>query len=104
MFQEVVTVDNAVIFICALIGSFKASVEFDKEKTCFARGVDVMIGLITGMAVVYHFASQLSLALSAMIAVVGGASGAMVLEVLMTMLPSLTKISVKAWLKKWINQ
>lgn len=104
MFQEVVTVDNAVIFVCALIGSFKASVEFDKGKTCFTRSVDVMIGIICGMAVVYHFANNLSLALSALVAVVGGASGAMVLEVLMTMLPSLTKISIKGWLKKWINQ
>ncbi len=103
MFQEVVNVDNAVIFICALIGSFKASVEFDKAKTCFARGIDVMIGLIAGVASVYHFASDLSLALSALVALVGGASGAMVLDVIMTMLPSLTKFSVKAWLKKWLQ-
>lgn len=101
--DQFVNVDNAVIFLCALIGSFKASFEFDKDKNCFTRGIDVMIGLIAGVSVVYHFASQLSLALSALVALVGGASGAMVLDVIMTMLPSLTKFSVKAWLKKWLQ-
>ena len=91
-------VDVYVVVIGSLLGSFKASVEFDKDKTFWPRCVDVATGLFIGIAVAFHFGATFSLWLSGLLAVVGGASGAMVLEVVMQMIPSVTRKVVKDWI------
>lgn len=101
--ENLLTLDNVVLSVCALVGSLKASAEFGKSKQCFARGVDIVIGVIVGLSAVHHFGSSLSLGLSAMVGLIGGASGAMVIEVAMQVVPSVSRTSLKAWLKKLIE-
>ena len=92
--------DIFVVVIGAALGSFKASQEFDKDKPFCNRSIDVAIGIFVGLSMAFHFGAQFSLWLSGLLAVVGGASGAMVLEVLMQMLPSVTRKLVKKWLSE----
>lgn len=92
--------DIFVVVIGAALGSFKASQEFDKDKQFCNRSIDVAIGIFVGLSMAFHFGAQFSLWLSGLLAVVGGASGAMVLEVVMQMLPSITRKIVKDWVNK----
>lgn len=92
--------DIFVVVVGAALGSFKASQEFDKDKPFCNCSIDVAIGIFVGLSMAFHFGAQFSLWLSGLLAVVGGASGAMVLEVLMQMLPSITRKIVKDWVSK----
>ena len=91
-------IDVIFVVVGAWIGSFKASVEFDKTKPLCTRSVDLALGLFIGIAVAFHFGARFSLWLNGLLAVVGGASGAMVIEVIMQMIPSVTKKVVKNWI------
>lgn len=88
------------IFVGSLLGSAKASTEFDKGKACVPRLLDLALGMFCGVSVAYHFANQNSAALSGLLALVGGVSGAMVIEVFMQMLPSIAKKTIKSWSDK----
>ena len=92
--------DIFVVVIGAALGSFKASQEFDKDKPFCNRSIDAAIGIFVGLSMAFYFGAQFSLWLSGLLAVVGGASGAMVLEVVMQMLPSITRKIVKDWVNK----
>lgn len=92
-----------VIVLCSTIGSIKASIEFDSDKHCLQRFVDVLIGVISGMALVHHYANQLSLGLSALVAVLGGAGGALVLETVMSLLPAILKQFIQKWVRKLLG-
>ena len=93
-------VDDVVILVGAILGSFKASVEFNREKALCPRLLDVFLGVFIGVAIAHHFGSSFNQWLSGLLSVVGGASGAVVLEVIMQMLPSMTRKFVKDWLNK----
>ena len=90
-------VDVLVIAIGSLLGSVKASVEFDKDKPICSRMIDVALGVYIGVSVAFHFGASFSLWLNGLLSVVGGASGAMVLEVIMQMIPSVTRKFIKNW-------
>lgn len=91
-------VEIYVVVIGSLLGSVKASVEFNKGKAFCARCLDVAVGVFIGVAIARHFGATFSLWLNGLLAVVGGASGAMVLEVIMQMIPSVTRKVVKNWI------
>lgn len=94
---DVANIDDVVITLGATLGSFKASVEFDRDKTLWPRLIDILLGVFVGIAVAAHFGASFNTWLSGLLAVVGGASGAVVLEVLMQMLPSVTRKFIKDW-------
>ena len=96
-------VDEVVICVGAVLGSFKASVEFDREMALCPRMLDVFLGVFIGVAVAHHFGSSSNQWLSGLLSVVGGASGAVVLEVLLQMLPSVTRKIVNSWLNKKVK-
>lgn len=87
-----------VALFCSIIGSMKSSFEVDADRSCFVRGVDVMIGVICGMALSQHYASQLSIGLNALVAIVGSASGAMALDAFLAILPAMIRRIVRRWL------
>ena len=95
--------DLVVMFLGALIGSAKASIEFDKDKTCVPRAVDIILGVFCGMMLARHFHNEGSVALSGLLALVGGVSGAVVVEVFMQMLPSIAKKAIKNVVEKSIK-
>lgn len=89
-----------VVFLGALLGSAKASTEFDRDKSCLPRSIDLLLGVFCGVVLAHHFGNGQSLALSGVLALLGGVSGAMVIEVFMQMLPSITKKAIKSWSDK----
>lgn len=96
--------DTVLIFIGAVLGATKASLEFDKDKHCAYRGLDVLLGVFVGILVAYHYGSQYSVWLMGLVALVGGVSGAMVIEVFMQMLPAIARGIISKYIKHFINE
>lgn len=90
-----------IIVLCATTGSIKASIEFDGDKQCIPRLVDVILGIICGVALVHHYTNQLSLGLRALVAVSGGACGALVLETILSLVPNVLKKVIHTWINKF---
>ena len=103
MERMVENLDLIVMVIGAFIGSMKASIEFDKDKTCVPRAVDIILGVFCGVMLARHFHNEGSVALSGLLALVGGVSGAVVVEVFMQMLPSIAKKAIKNVVDKSIK-
>lgn len=100
MFILLNNLDYLVMFIGAFVGSMKASVEFYKGKGCFGRTLDVVIGIFCGVMLAHHFRNDNSIALSGVLALVGGVSGATVIEVFMQMIPNIAKTFIKKLVAK----
>lgn len=103
MESMVENLDLVVMVVGAFIGSLKASVEFDRDKTCFYRGLDIVLGVFCGVSLAHHFHNEHSTALSGLLALIGGVSGAVVVEVFMQMLPSIAKKAIKNVVDKSIK-
>ena len=103
MERMVENLDLIVMVIGAFIGSMKASIEFDKDKTCVPRAVDIILGVFCGVMLARHFHNEGSVALSGLLALVGGVSGAVVVEVFMQMLPNIAKKAIKNVVEKSIK-
>lgn len=95
MVHTQLNLDVLAIVIGAVLGSAKANTEFSKDKTCFPRLIDLFVGVFCGIALALHFANEQSAALSGGLALLGGVSGAMVIDVFMQMLPSIVKKYIK---------
>lgn len=95
--------DLLVMFFGAFVGSLKASVEFDKDKACVPRAIDIVLGVFCGVMLARHFHNAQSIALSGLLALVGGVSGAVVVEVFMQMLPNIAKKAIKNVVDKSIK-
>lgn len=95
--------DLLVMFLGAFVGAIKASAEFDKDKTCVPRTIDIALGVFIGVMLARHFHNSQSISLSGLLALVGGVSGAVVVEVFMQMLPSIAKKAIKNVVDKSIK-
>ena len=95
-------IDIIIVVIGSSLGSIKASVELDKGKPLFHRTLDIIIGVFSGVAATFYFGAEFNVWLNALLATIGGASGAMVLEVILQMLPSVTKKVLKKYISKFL--
>lgn len=84
----------------ALLGAIKSATEFGKHKGLLLIVVDVAIGTFCGVSLAKHFHNTGSLPLSALLSIVGGSCGAVVIEVLMQMVPNMAKTFIKKWFSK----
>lgn len=89
-----------VVAVSALVGSVKASIEFNKNKDSIELAIDIMLGVICGMALVHYYTPHENLGLMALVAVIGGASGTLLIEVFLTILPTVSKDIITKLLKK----
>lgn len=89
-----------VVFFGALLGSAKASMEFNRGKPCLQRSIDLLLGVFCGVILAHHFGNGQSLALRGMLSLLGGVSGAIIIEVFMQMLPNIAKKVIKSWSNK----
>lgn len=99
-----VNLDVVVLTVGAFLGSLKAATEFGKAKSRLVVCVDVLVGTFCGLAVAFHFHNTDSKALSALLALVGGVSGALVLEVCMRMVPSVARRFIQAWVASYTTK
>lgn len=95
--------DFLAIVIGALLGSAKANTEFGKHKTCIPRLIDLFVGVFCGIALALHFANRDSAALSGGLALLGGVSGTMAIDVFLQMLPSIVKKYIKNTVDKTLK-
>lgn len=95
-----VTVELGLITLGALLGAFKGVAYYDADKQICARLLDVIVGTYVGVTLSYHYASQMSIWYTCVLAVLAGASGAMIVEVLLKLLPAIVKDLVKVWLTR----
>lgn len=103
--MESLNVDlNLVVTVSgAVLGSIKASIELDKNKSCMYRFVDVLVGVYFGVTIAYHFHNANSVALTWLLSLVGGISGGVFLDVLLQMLPSIIRKVIKNWVDNKIR-
>lgn len=87
-----------VALLCSTIGSLKSSIEVNANKPCRVRVVDVLVGVICGMALFHHYASHLSIGLSALVATIGSAGGAVAIDAFLAILPGMVRKIVQRWL------
>lgn len=91
-----VLLECVVIATGAVVGSFKASTELDKNKSTCSRALDVVVGAFCGIMVAYHFHNEHSIALSGLLGLVGGVSGASIIEVVLQMAPGMARKFIKS--------
>lgn len=89
-----------VLVVGALLGAFKGVSYYDMGKPLSVRLLDTCMGAYVGTTISYHYASELSIWYSGALALLAGASGAMVVEVLLKLLPAIVKDIVKVWLAR----
>lgn len=87
--------DLIAIVIGALLGSAKANTEFSRDKTCTARVLDLALGIFCGVTLALHFANNQSATLSGGLALLGGVSGGVVVDVFTQMVPSIARKAIK---------
>lgn len=92
--------DKVIITIGSFLGAVKASAEFKKDTHIINKLLDVCLGVFVGVVCSYHFGSQYSHWFMGLIALIGGASGALVIEVFLQLLPN----TVRKFLKNLAGQ
>lgn len=98
--MELNTYNYTLILLGALLGAIKASIELDKNKTWFPRAVDVLLGVFVGVNSANHFGNEMNIALCSLIALIASASGAVILEVFMQLLPNIARELLRKWIKR----
>lgn len=84
-------VGEIIVFFGALTGSIKASAETGRGKALVVRLVDIMLGVFVGTALAHHYGTTEQEWLRGLLALVGGVSGTLVIEVFLQMLPRLAR-------------
>lgn len=87
------------IAIGALIGSIKANFRTNTDKSMCEVFIDVSIGLFCGLAVGFHYAVNLNIWYSGMIALIGSSIGVNILDLIKELSPNIAKRFIDKWLK-----
>lgn len=87
--------DLIAIVIGAFLGSVKANTEFSRGKSLSGRLLDLALGVFCGVALALHFANNQSATLSGGLALLGGVSGGVVVDVFTQMIPSIARKAIK---------
>ena len=96
------TVEIGLIALGALLGAFKGVMAYDQGKPFCSKCVDTGLGTFVGIVLAKHYASEWNMWYAAVLAVVAGASGAMVVDVVLRLIPSVTKDIMKAWAQRFL--
>ena len=92
------------IVICSLLGSTKAIVELDRQKSFCYKTLDITLGLIAGVLIAFHYSDNLSIWFRLGLAIIGGATGALLIETLLQMLPQILSKVIDKYLSTGSNQ
>lgn len=97
------SIEFGLLILGALLGAFKGTTYYDAGKSIAVRLLDACVGTYVGVIISYHYASQLSIWYACILSVVAGASGAMIVEVLLKLLPGIIKDLLKSWLERVVG-
>lgn len=96
-------VEFSVLVIGALLGAFKGVMAYGQGKPLCYKCVDTGLGAYIGIVLAKHYASEWNMWYAAVLAVVAGASGAMVVDVALRLIPSVAKDIMKAWAQRFLG-
>lgn len=97
------SIEFGLLILGALLGAFKGTTYYDAGKSIAVRLLDACVGTYVGAIISYHYASQFSIWYACILSVVAGASGAMIVEVLLKLLPGIIKDLLKSWLERVVG-
>lgn len=90
---------NVVVVLGAIFGSVKTCMALHQDANLCDSILDIFIGVFCGILVGLHFSNELNVPVSGLIALVAGAAGAIILEVIVEMLPSAARKYITRYLK-----
>ena len=96
-------VEVSALVIGALLGAVKGVMAYDQGKPFCSKCVDVGLGAYVGIVLSKHYASEWNMWYACVLAVVAGASGAMIVDVILRLVPSLAKDLIKAWAQRFLG-
>ena len=88
-----------IIIIGSFLGSIKTSSIINNEGSYKDKLLDICLGMFCGVMAGHHFSNELNGYLTGLIALLGGISGAIIIEVVIELLPKATKQIITNYLK-----
>lgn len=83
----------------AILGSIKTVITINKGHYC-AKWFDMVLGIFTGIVTGYYFSNEYSVYVTALISLIAGSAGAILLKTLIEMMPSTFKSYIEKRLDK----
>lgn len=88
-----------IIIIGSFLGSIKTSSIINNEGSYKDKLLDICLGMFCGVMAGHNFSNELNGYLTGLIALLGGISGAIIIEVVIELLPKATKQIITNYLK-----
>lgn len=88
-------INLGIILVGALIGALKLSIETRCNKNCLSSFIDTLLGWFTGSLLGFHFGAENNIYISGLIALSGGAVGALAISSIIEIFPSIFKKVLK---------
>lgn len=88
-----------VVLLGSLIGSIKTSLYTNHNSSTLDKVLDILVGMFCGLLTGYHFAHSHGLLVAGLLALSGSATGAIIIESTVEILPKLVKEYLKKKLK-----
>lgn len=89
-----------IIVIGSIIGSVKTVLYLNEPKSICVKVMDVVLGIFCGIAIAEHFATNLNMWLSGLVALVAGSVGAIALNSIIELFPKVFKDILKKYVSK----
>lgn len=96
-------VEFSVLVIGAVLGAFKGVATYDRDKPTCSKLIDIAIGSYVGIMLAKHYASEWNIWYASVLALMAGASGAMVVDIFLRLIPSVGKDIMKAWAQRFLG-
>lgn len=96
-------IEFSVLIIGAVLGAFKGVMVYSKGKPFCGKAIDTAVGAYVGIMLAKHYASEWNIWYASVLSLIAGASGAMIVDVILRLVPSLAKELIKAWAQRFIG-
>lgn len=96
-------VEFSVLVLGALLGAFKGVMAYGKNKSLCGKCIDAAVGAYVGIILAKHYASEWNLWYAGVLSLIAGASGAMIVDVFLRLIPSLVKDLAKSWAQRLLG-
>lgn len=87
--QEINLIDIFIV-LGSILGSIKGSIIVSKQLNCSVL-FDFILGSFIGISTGYHFENQYTIFITGLISLVAGASGSLIIKVILEMIPEVIK-------------
>lgn len=96
-------IEFSVLVVGAALGAFKGVMAYGKDKSFYGKVIDVAVGAYVGIMLAKHYASEWNIWYASVLSLIAGASGAMIVDVILRLVPSLAKDIIKTWAQRFLE-